>query len=145
MRRSRTIALSAEQRLLYLDSSALVKLVIEEPESSSLEGHLADAPLLATSRVALVEVLRATSLANSSPEVRAAAEHLLASCMLVEVSDDLLRNAVPLTSATIRTLDAIHLASALRLSPDEFVAYDRRLLNAALGHGLTVSSPGLSA
>lgn len=144
MRRLRTIALSAERRLLYLDSSALVKLVIDEPESSSLEEHLAGEPLLATSRVALIEVLRATSLANPAPEVRVAAEQLLASCMLVDLGDDLVRGAVSLASASVRTLDAIHLASALRIGPDEFVAYDRRLLDAALARGLTVSSPGVS-
>lgn len=121
-----------------------MKLVIDEPESSSLEGHLTEAPRLATSRIALVEVLRATSLANPSPEAHVAAERLLASCMLVDVSDDLLHSAVSLTSTTIRTLDAIHLASALRIGPDEFVAYDRRLLDAAHGHGLAVSSPGFS-
>lgn len=141
----RTIALSAERRLLYLDSSALVKLVIEEPESAALEDHLQGEPLLATSRIALIEVLRATSLANPAPEVRIAAGRLLASCMLVDVSDDLLRSAVSLTSATVRTLDAIHLASALRIDPDEFVAYDRRLLDAALADGLAASSPGFSA
>lgn len=119
-----------------------MKLVIDEPESSSLERHLKEEQLLATSRVALVEVLRATSLANPAPEVRVAAEQLLASCMLVELGDDLLRGAASLTGATVRTLDAIHLASALRVGPDEFVAYDRRLLDAALAHGLAISAPG---
>lgn len=122
-----------------------MKLVVEETESSSLERHLEDEPLLATSRVALIEVLRATSLANPAQEVRVAAERLLASCMLVDLSDDLLRGAALLASATVRTLDAIHLASALRVGPDEFVAYDRHLLDAALAHGLAISSPGVSA
>lgn len=121
-----------------------MKLVVEETESSLLERHLEREPLLATSRVALVEVLRATSLANPGQEVRVAAERLLASCMLVDVSDSLLRSAAQLAGATVRTLDAIHLASALRVGPDEFVAYDRRLLDAALAHGLAVSSPGAS-
>ena len=119
-----------------------MKLVVEEPESSSLERYLAGEPLVATSRVALVEVLRATSLANPDPEVRAAAERLLSSCMLVDLNDDLLRSAATLAGATVRTLDAIHLASALRVGPDDFVAYDRRLLAAALEQGLAVSSPG---
>lgn len=122
-----------------------MKLVVEEPESSSLERHLEGGPLLATSRVAVVEVLRAASLANPAPEVRVAAEGLLSSCMLVDLSDDLLRSAALLASATVRTLDAIHLASALRIRPDEFVAYDRRLLDAALAHGLAASSPGVNA
>jgi predicted nucleic acid-binding protein len=123
----------------------LVKLVVEEDESSSLEHHLAGEPHLATSRLAVIEVLRATSLANPAPEVRIAADRLLASCLLVEVSADLVRSAASLTSTTLRTLDAIHLASALRVGPDEFIAYDRRLLDAASSHGLAVSSPGASA
>jgi uncharacterized protein len=131
--------------LLYLDSSALVKLVVEEHESSSLEAHLDGGPVLATSRIAWIEVLRATSLANPAPEVRVTAEQLLGACMLVDVSDALVRSAVSLASATVRTLDSIHLASALLLGPDEFVAYDRRLLDAALAQGLVVSSPGMTA
>lgn len=118
-----------------------MKLVIEEPESETLDRYLAPVPLLATSRIALVEVLRATALANSAPEVRSEAERLLSSCLLVDVSEGLLRSAAGLASATVRTLDAIHLASALRIEADELVAYDRRLLDAAAGHGLAVSSP----
>jgi predicted nucleic acid-binding protein len=133
--------LSAERRLLYADSSALVKLVIEEPESASLERYLDGGPVLATSRIALVEVLRATALANPAQEVREEAERLLASCMLVDVSDGLLRTAAGLASAAVRTLDAIHLASALRVDADELVAYDRHLIAAATERGLVVSSP----
>jgi len=119
-----------------------VKLVIEEPESESLERHLGDEPALATSRIAIVEVLRAIALANPAREVREEAELLLASCMLIDVTDGLLRSAAGLASATVRTLDAIHLASALRIEADELVAYDRRLLGAAAERGLTLSSPG---
>lgn len=122
-----------------------MKLVIEEPESAALERHLAGGPRLATSRVALVEVLRATALANPAAEVRSEAERLLSSCMFVEVTDGILRSAAALASATVRTLDAIHLSSALRVEPDELVAYDRRLLDAAAEHGLAVSSPGTTA
>jgi len=119
-----------------------VKLVIDEPESESLEGHLADGPILATSRIALVEVLRATTIANPAPEVREEVERLLASCMLIEVSDRVIRAAADLASARVRTLDAIHLASALRVEADELVAYDRRLVAAAAGRRLATSSPG---
>jgi predicted nucleic acid-binding protein len=118
-----------------------VKLVIEEPESASLERHLEGGPVLATSRIALVEVLRATALANPAPEVKEEAERLLASCMLVDATDGLLRTAAGLASAAVRTLDAIHLASALRVDADELVAYDRRLVAAAAERGLAVSSP----
>ena len=133
--------MTTEPRLVYADSSALVKLVIEEPESASLGAHLADGPALATSRIALVEVTRATALANPSPDVRAETGRLLASCLLVDLTDDLLRAAARLASDSVRTLDAIHLASALRIGPDELVAYDRRLATAAAEHGLSVAAP----
>jgi uncharacterized protein len=120
-----------------------VKLIVEEPESKALERHLDGEPLLATSRIALVEVLRATAFANPAPEVRSEAERLLASCMLVDVSDGLLRGAAALASASVRTLDAVHLASALKVGPDELIAYDWRLLAAAAEHGLASSSPGV--
>jgi predicted nucleic acid-binding protein len=97
---------------------------------------------LATSRIAVVEVSRATAIANPSQAVREEVDKLLASCALVAVSAQLLRSARELAAATVRTLDAIHLASALRVEADELLAYDRRLLAAAGEHGLTAASPG---
>jgi predicted nucleic acid-binding protein len=97
---------------------------------------------VATSRIGLVEVSRATALSNPSEEVREEVDKLLASCMLVAVSAQLLRSARKLAAATVRTLDAIHLASALRIEADELLAYDRRLLAAAGDHGLRLASPG---
>jgi predicted nucleic acid-binding protein len=140
-RRWQRIALSAEPRLAYADSSALVKLVIEEPESDALERHLRDCPAVATSRIALVEVGRATALANPSSEVREETALLLDSCILIDVTDALLRAAARLASRSVRTLDALHLASALRVEADELVAYDQRLLAAATARGLSVDSP----
>jgi uncharacterized protein len=119
-----------------------VKLVIEETESAALERQLGDAPALATSRIALVEVPRATALANPASEVQEEVERLLSSCLLVDVSDGVLRAAARLASREVRALDAVHLASALRIEADELVAYDRRLLGAAAARGLQVSSPG---
>ena len=118
-----------------------MKLVIDEPESAALERHLGRGQLVATSRIALVEVPRATAIANPSSDVRRETARLLGSCLLVDVTDALLRAAADLASASIRTLDAIHLASAMRIEPDELVAYDRRLTAAAAEHGLEVASP----
>jgi uncharacterized protein len=143
VRRSNATALSADRHLLYVDSSALVKLVIEEAESDDLESHLAHDAVLATSRIALVEVPRATSIANPSKEVRQETQRLLAACLLVDVSDRVLSDAAALTSRDVRTLDAIHLATALYIDAEELVAYDRHLLEAAGTHGLRVASPGL--
>ena len=69
-------------------------------------------------------------------------DRLLSWCTLVDVSPAVLRGARRLASASLRTLDAIHLASALRVEADELVAYDARLLEAALEQGLRVVTPG---
>ena len=134
---------ATEAKLIYADSSALVKLVIEEPESQALAAHLVGRPRLACSRLATAEVHRATRLANDSPEVAAAVERLLSSTMLLSIDDDLLEAARTLTSKTLRSLDAIHLASALRIEAEELLAYDRRLLAAASDLGFATTSPGI--
>jgi uncharacterized protein len=127
---------------LYVDSSALVKLVIEEPESIALEAYLHRDAVLATSRIALVEVPRATALANPSEEVRKETARLLQACLLVAVSDRVLRDAAAITSRDVRTLDAIHLATALYVEAEELIAYDRRLLTASEARGVTAVAPG---
>jgi predicted nucleic acid-binding protein len=109
-----------------------------------LRRHLTRGQLLATSRIALVEVPRATAVANPTEEVQRATEQLLVSLMLVDVSERLLRAAAGIASASIRTLDSIHLASALRVEADELVAYDRRLTAAGAEQGLDVASPGVA-
>jgi uncharacterized protein len=120
-----------------------VKLVIEEPESAALEGYIPDDALLATSRIALVEVPRATAVANPSEEVRDQTGRLLRSCYLVAIGDGVLRGAAALASREVRTLDAIHLSTALYIEADELVAYDRRLLHAGDAQGVAVVTPGL--
>lgn len=121
-----------------------MKLVIDEPETPDLREHLLDDVLLATSGIALVEVARATEIANPSKEVQHEVRGLLGACLLVDVSRYVLDRAVELASRSVRSLDAIHLASALYIDADELVAYDRRLLSAAAEHGLMVASPGSS-
>lgn len=137
MRRFRRI--EATSAFAYLDSSALVKLVLEEPESRVLEDEVRSIPL-ASSEIAVVEVMRACKHAARHGEQRA--RQLLESTFLVEVRRPLLEHAARLTSDSLRSLDAIHLATALEIVPDEFVAYDRRLLAAAAEAGLRVVSPG---
>jgi predicted nucleic acid-binding protein len=107
-----------------------------------LRAYLAPATSLITSRVATVEVTRAASLANPADDARRAVDRLLRRCVLVSVSAALLRSARLLASASLRTLDAIHLASALRVEAHELVAYDARLLEAAREQGMRVVSPG---
>lgn len=119
-----------------------MKLVIEEAESAALEKHLTDDVALASSRIVLVEVPRATRIANPSKEVQQETGRLLNSCLLVDVRDRVLRDAAALASRTVRTLDAVHLATALHIEADELVAYDRRLLDAAESLGLSTATPG---
>lgn len=116
--------------------------MIEERESAALAQYLSSRPRLATSRIAIVEVHRATELANPSAEVREAADRLLAGCLLIALSDEILRAARELTSRTVRTLDAIHLASAIGVEADELLAYDRRMLAAADDRGIATANPG---
>ena len=107
-----------------------------------MKAHLAGRPgVMATSRLATIEVARACKLANPSEEVLEEADRLLSSCTLVAVSSQVLRAARKLASSSIRTLDAIHLASALRIDADELLAYDHRLLEAAGEQGIRVVSP----
>lgn len=100
---------------------------------------------MAMSRIALVEVPRATSLANPSAQAREETARLLESCLLVDVTDAVLRSAAALTSVEVRTLDAIYFARAREVEPDEFVTYDRRLAEAAGRLGVPVSHPGAPA
>ena len=134
--------MATDSRLLYADSSALVKLVIQEPETPALRTHLSGDVVLASSQLALVEVPRATAIADPSAGVRAETERLLSRCALVEVTERLLREAAALAGTDVRTLDAIHLATAQRLQPHELVVYDLRLQRAASRAGFAISHPG---
>lgn len=107
-----------------------------------MRAHLNAGPCaLATSRMAVVEVGRAVAVAHPGDSGRANVEALLASCLLVDVSAELLRAASRLTSREVRTLDAIHLASAHRVTPDEVLVYDARLAAAAERNGFSVVAP----
>lgn len=129
-------------RLRYLDASALVKLVVAEPESDPLARWLGPEPRIVSSEIAISEVVRAVRLADSRTEVADRARRRLEETTLVELDRDLLERAATVGPPRLRTLDAIHLATALAVDPDELVAYDRRLLDAAAEAGLTIASPG---
>jgi uncharacterized protein len=131
-----------ERGLLYLDSSALVKLVVEEPESRALAEFVDDAGDAVSSVVAAIEVPRAARRTGVA-EVQARAERVVARLGLLELDEDVVKRSATLDPPGLRTLDAIHLASALSISTglDAFVAYDERLLSAASASGLNVASP----
>ena len=129
---------------LYVDASALVKLVISEPESGALQDLLCARDDLVTSAVAVVEVIRAARRASASASVLARAHAVVQSVHLLAVDLKVLDRAGDLEPDTLRTLDAIHLASALSLGSDleAMVVYDRRLAAADGAAGVRVQSPG---
>lgn len=129
--------------VIYLESSALVKLAVRETESEALRHWLADRPDTAhvTSALSSVEVQRAVM--RSQPESLLRAREVVESVDTVPVSEDVLAEAAALGPASLRTLDAVHLAIALRLARvlTAVVGYDDRLLQAAKARGLPVARP----
>lgn len=123
---------ASEARLVYLDSSALVKLIVAEPETAALRAFLADWPQRVSSALARVEVLRATKRAGAPPSIRRRAARVLARVALVSIDEPVLATAVRLGPPELRTLDAIHLATARSLDAVAgIVTYDARLARAA--------------
>jgi len=125
----------------YLDSSAMVKLVIAEPESAVLRQHLRRRRPLVSSALARTEVLRA--LCGEAPEATARAQALFDRVDLLRINDRVLGSAGMLLPAHLRSLDAIHLASAFLLGADleSLVSYDHRMLDAVRHLGMTIASP----
>jgi predicted nucleic acid-binding protein len=133
--------MSAERRLTYVDSSAIVKLAVAEPESAALRRYLSRHRPLVSSALARTEVARA--LTPSGPEAVARGELVLRRIGLVRVNDRVLSEAGRMTPMELRSLDAIHLASARQLgsSVRRIVTYDERMADAAKASGWAVSSP----
>jgi predicted nucleic acid-binding protein len=128
---------------LYLDSSALVKLVVLEPESAALREFLGTHALRLSSALAEVEVPRALRRAGYGAAEGRRASDVLARIALIEVDRQVLRRAAALAPPGLRSLDAIHLATALSLGQDlaGIVTYDQRLSDAAVGADLAVWAP----
>lgn len=129
------------RRAVYLDSSAIVKLAVREPESAALLRFLRRRRALLSSALARTEVSRA--LMPLGPQAVERGEQALALVDLVRVSDRILRAAGALLPADLRSLDAIHLATAQQLKDDlaKIVTYDDRMSAAARGLGFAVTSP----
>ncbi len=129
--------------VVYLDSSALVKLVVAEPESAALIERLRRWPGRMSSALALTELPRALRRAGFGTVVRRRAREVLARIALVDVDRRILAAAAALEPVDLRTLDAIHLATALavREELDVIVTYDRRLRAAAERADLEVEAP----
>jgi predicted nucleic acid-binding protein len=127
--------------VVYLDSSALVKLVIAEAESAALQRYLADESEHASCALARVEVPRAVRGHGTAALTRA--RRLLRRLTLVQIDDELLDAAAMMDPRVLRSLDAVHLAAA-QLFGDELTAlvtYDRRVAAAASLVDLKIAAP----
>jgi predicted nucleic acid-binding protein len=131
----------AGPRVAYLDASAFVKLVKDEPESAALDAALEAWPRKSSS--ALLEVEGPRAARRTNPLAFDAARALIGGMELIEIDAAIRRAAAALPDAGLRSLDAIHLATALSLGErcGAFFAYDDRLIAAARSHGLTVTVP----
>lgn len=130
--------------MIYLDSSALLKIFVDEPESDTLGRWLltrAHMPMV-TSELARLEVLRACR--RHYPDVLLKAQAYLGFLDLVGLDTAILDDALGIGPAELRSLDSVHLASATAIREEltAFVCYDRRLCQAATAEGLEAVSPG---
>ena len=136
--------MATAERIAYVDASALVKLVMPEPQSRALASWLAPRRLMSCELV-LTEVLRAIAQAvgtMADPRLTRATD-LLEGLPLVALDGSVLRSAGALPEPRLRSLDAVHVAVALGVAGLEaFVTYDVRQAAAARLVGLDVVSPG---
>jgi uncharacterized protein len=129
----------------YLDASALVKLVLREPESDALVEELAQVAVRVSSIVGRVELGRAVR--RGDDDVERALEHVLSETEFVPLHVAAAAAASRLEPRSLRTLDAIHLATMVELAEDldACYCYDERLAAAAREQGIEVRSPGRAA
>ena len=128
--------------MIYLDTSAVLKLILDEEHSAAFRAFLAQHPVPAVSSVLLaIETRRAVQ--RNLPAVLPRADLVLGRVGLVGLSDAIVESAGRLPEPGLRSLDAIHVATALLLREEieVVVAYDKRLLAAAEAYGLPVAAP----
>jgi predicted nucleic acid-binding protein len=127
--------------MVYLDSSALVKLVVLEPESRALRAYLRREPERVSCALVRTEVLRAVR--PIGPAAVAVARRLLQRLDLIRLDDALLDAAGMIEPMGLRSLDAVHLAAAHLVAPAlrAIITYDRRMGEAATALGFGVAAP----
>ncbi len=130
-------------RACYLDASALVKLATLESETSALREHLAGYSQRSTSRLATVEVPRALTRKATDGAGVEALHAAFEGIVVINLDEGIAVIAAALRPGSLRSLDAIHLASAISIGEelDGFITYDVRLADAARAAGLTVVVP----
>jgi len=127
---------------LYADTSALVKLVVNEPESAALVRYLGESNLQLTSNeISEVELLRA--VARVDRDLLPEASDLLERMILLPLTRAVRARAARIPPVSVRSLDAIHLATAIEIQAHlrHFMSYDNRFLDAARAAGFDVVSP----
>ncbi|KPC81604.1 MULTISPECIES: type II toxin-antitoxin system VapC family toxin [Streptomyces] len=129
--------------MIYLDSAAVVKLVHAESESDALRAWLDDRVDTAWTSSVLTEVESSRALARHAPGAVVRLHSVLDLIDMVDIDAGVRMLAQTVKPATVRSLDAIHLATALRArSPlTAFLTYDKRLADAARDAGLPVEAP----
>jgi predicted nucleic acid-binding protein len=128
----------------YLDTSAAVKLVVHERETTALAKWCAQSGrALVSTDLTRTELLRTTR--RVSPGHLAQARLVLESLTLLTLTSELCERAADLEPETLRGLDALHLAGALALGDEleGIVTYDERLADAAMAQGVAVVAPGI--
>jgi predicted nucleic acid-binding protein len=132
---------ATDSGVVYLDTSAFMKLVVEEAESAALRSHLRRGRLRTSAILLQTEALRAAGRLSAAHV--AAARQLLRGLALIQADRQLYAVAGALAPPELRSLDALHVAAALTLGQDlaDFVTYDARMIQAARAHGLPVLSP----
>jgi predicted nucleic acid-binding protein len=129
--------------MIYLDSAAVVKLVHAEPESAALRGWLDERAETGWISSVLVEIESFRALARYAPDAVPRLPAVLDQIDLIDLGPGIRILAQAAKPATVRSLDAIHLGTALQARSGliSFVTYDERLLDAASAAGLPVDSP----
>lgn len=130
--------------MIYLDPAAVVKLVHAEPQSPALRAWLDERAETGWISSVLTEVESFRALARYAPDAASRLPAVLDQINLIDLDPPIRILARTARPATVRSLDAIHLGTALhaRNTLTSFVTYDRRLLDAARAAGLPADSPG---
>jgi uncharacterized protein len=128
--------------LWYIDTSAAMKLLVAEAETEALSAAIVtEEPDFAACYLLETEVRRATERFEDLTQRDAVA--LLDGISLHEVSPSLFREAGLLPGEHLRSLDAVHLAAAIRIGVERIVTYDSRMIVASHAVGIPVFAPGL--
>jgi uncharacterized protein len=126
---------------VYLDTSVLGRVLLDEPDTPAIRRELGRFDRHISSRLLGVELRRL----GQREDMLVHAEELLSGKLLVPMDEEILTSAETLTPSTVATLDAIHLATAVRLASenelDAIMTYDKQLATSAKEHGIAVVSP----